>query len=216
MDLQLNGKLALVSASTAGIGLAIAESLAGEGADVIVNGRTKERVAAAGKQVRSSARGKVHELAADLATAEGVAEAIARYPEVDILVNNLGIYDPKPFVEIPDEDWMRMFEINVMSGVRLSRHYFPLMRAKNWGRIVFISSESALQIPAEMIHYGMTKAAQLAIARGLAETTKGTGVTVNSVLPGPTMSEGLDEFVTSVVRDATITREQFEEHFFKH
>lgn len=194
MDLQLEGKRALVTGSTAGIGFAIAEALANEGAAVVINGRTEARVREAVRKLG----GKVEGLAADLGTADGAAEAIARYPDVDILVNNLGIFEPKPFEQIPDDDWRRFFEVNVLSGVRLSRHYLPRMKQRNWGRIVFMSSESAVQIPAEMIHYGMTKTAQLAIARGLAETTAGTGVTVNSVLPGPTASEGVGEFVASM------------------
>ncbi len=190
MNLELQGKIALVTGSTAGIGLAIAATLAREGAAVIVNGRTQERV---DKAVRES--GAAHGIAADLGTEAGARAVIDKFPTVDILVNNLGIFEPKPFEQIPDEDWLRFFEVNVLSGVRLSRHYIGPMKRKNWGRIVFISSESALQIPAEMIHYGMTKTAQLAISRGIAETTAGTAVTVNSVLPGPTASEGVMTFV---------------------
>ena len=191
MDLQLQGKRALVTGSTAGIGFAIAQRLAKEGAAVIVNGRTEKRVEQALSALKKAGvTGKLEGLAADLGTAEGTRTAIARFPEVDILVNNLGIFEIKPFEDIPDADWLRLFEVNILSGVRLSRHYMPEMKKRNWGRIVFISSESAIQIPAEMIHYGMTKTAQLAIARGLAETTAGTNVTVNSVLPGPTASEG--------------------------
>ena len=195
MNLQLEGKTALVSGSTGGIGLAIAAVLSAEGASVIVNGRTQDRVDSAIKRT-----GAAHGIAADLGTTEGALSVIERFPEVDILVNNLGIFEPKPFEEIPDDDWRRFFEVNVLSGVRLSRHYLPSMKEKNWGRIVFISSESALQIPVEMIHYGMTKTAQLAISRGLAETTAGTAVTVNAVLPGPTASEGVNEFVDSLAR----------------
>jgi NAD(P)-dependent dehydrogenase (short-subunit alcohol dehydrogenase family) len=196
MDLQLNGKLALVTGSTAGIGFAIAKALAAEGATVIVNGRTQARVDAAISKLRDEkVRGELKGLAADLGTRQGCDEAIRSFPDVDILVNNLGIFEIKPFEEIPDEDWKRFFEVNVLSGVRLSRHYLPRMKQRKWGRIVFISSESAVQIPTEMIHYGMTKTAQLAIARGLAETTTGTGVTVNSVLAGPTASEGVTRFI---------------------
>jgi len=211
MDLQLSGKRALVTGSTAGIGYAIAEALAKEGANVIVNGRTQERVDSALKKLIRPAEG----LAADLGTAEGAREAIRRFPEVDILVNNVGIYEAKRFEEIRDEDWLRLFDINVMSGVRLSRHYLPRMKERGWGRIVFISSESALQIPAEMIHYGMTKTAQLAIARGLAETTVGTAVTVNAVLPGPTASEALGGFVAGVARQQGIKAEEVEREFFR-
>lgn len=211
MDLQLEGKRALVTGSTAGIGFAIAEALANEGAAVVINGRTEARVREAVRKLG----GKVEGLAADLGTADGAAEAIARYPDVDILVNNLGIFEPKPFEQIPDDDWRRFFEVNVLSGVRLSRHYLPRMKQRNWGRIVFMSSESAVQIPAEMIHYGMTKTAQLAIARGLAETTAGTGVTVNSVLPGPTASEGVGEFVASMAAQEKVDRATVEREFFR-
>jgi NAD(P)-dependent dehydrogenase (short-subunit alcohol dehydrogenase family) len=211
MNLDLKGKSALVTGSTAGIGLAIATALAKEGAQVIVNGRTQKRVDQA-----MAASGATHGIAADLGTAEGAAAVIARFPTVDILVNNVGIFEPKPFEQIPDEDWLRFFEVNVMSGVRLSRHYLGPMKQKNWGRIVFISSESGLQIPVEMIHYGMTKTAQLAISRGLAETTAGTAVTVNAVLPGPTESEGVVEFVDRLASEKGIGRDAFEREFFKN
>ena len=211
MDLQLDGKTALVTGSTAGIGLAIAQSLAREGARVIVNGRTQVRVDAALDKLPPGASG----LAADLGTAAGAAAAIERYPAVDILINNLGIFEPKPFEDIPDDDWLRFFEVNVMSGVRLSRHYLPRMKAAGWGRIIFISSESGIQIPTEMIHYGFTKTAQLAISRGLAETTAGTGVTVNSVLPGPTNSEGVGAFVSQLAAQGSTTRESVERDFFR-
>jgi NAD(P)-dependent dehydrogenase (short-subunit alcohol dehydrogenase family) len=211
MDLQLDGKLALVTGSTAGIGFAIAESLARERCRVIVNGRTQERVDAALAKIPGAVG-----LAADLGTSSGVAEAIRRFPAVDILINNMGVFEPKAFEVIPDEDWFRFFEVNVLSGVRLSRHYLPRMKAAGWGRIVFISSESAVQIPAEMIHYGMTKTAQLAISRGLAETTAGTRVTVNSVLPGPTASEGVEEFVGRLAADQKTNRAAVEQEFFKN
>jgi len=196
MDLQLTGKKALVTGSTAGIGLAIATALAREGAEVVINGRTGQRVAEAIQKIHADAdlKGSVSGIAADAGTRAGTDQLIAQVPDVDILVNNLGIFEPKPFEQIPDEDWRRFFEVNVLSGIRLARTYLPDMLKRNWGRIVFISSESAIQIPAEMIHYGMTKSAQIAVARGLAETTAGTGVTVNSVLPGPTKSEGVDAF----------------------
>ena len=210
MNLQLEGKTALVSGSTAGIGLAIATALAREGAAVIVNGRTQERV---DRAVRIS--GAAHGVAADLGTEAGVSAVIERFPAVDILINNLGIFEPKPFEQISDDDWRRFFEVNVLSGVRLSRHYIGLMRQRNWGRIIFISSESALQIPVEMIHYGMTKTAQLAISRGLAETTAGTAVTVNAVLPGPTESEGVLDFVDRLASEKGVKRHEFEKEFFK-
>ncbi len=217
MDLQLKGKRALVTGSTAGIGFAIAEALANEGASVIVNGRTKQRVDEAVEKLRAGTPlGEIQNLAVDLGTADGTREATTRFSDVDILVNNLGIFEPKPFEQISDEDWFRFFEVNVLSGVRLSRHYLPRMKQKNWGRIIFISSESALQIPSEMIHYGMTKTAQLAIARGMAETTTGTNVTVNAVLPGPTSSEGVTEFVEHLAASKQSTREQVEKEFFEH
>ena len=204
MDLQLKGKLALVTGSTAGIGYAIAEALARERCRVIVNRRTQERVDAALANLARAVGGVGTDavgLAADLGTASGCAAAVKRFPQVDILINNLGIFEPKGFRLIGDDDWLRFFEVNVLSGVRLSRHYLPRMKAAGWGRIVFISSESAIQIPPEMIHYGMTKTAQLALSRGLAETTAGTGVTVNAVLPGPTASEGVEEFVSRMAAE---------------
>ncbi len=210
MDLQLDGKRALVTGSTAGIGYAIAEALMREGARVTVNGRTKQRVDAAIARLG----GNVDGIDADVSTAEGARRIIEHLPDLDILVNNAGIFEPKRFEEISDEDWLRLFQTNVMSGVRLSRHYLPGMKARNNGRIVFISSESALQIPAEMIHYGMTKTAQLAVARGLAETTAGTAVTVNAVLPGPTDSEGVGEFVRSLAAAQKMDHAAFEREFF--
>ncbi len=185
MDLGLEGKRALVTGSTAGIGLATARALASEGAHVTLNGRTQARVAAAVEKLKHALPGAtIGGIAADLGNAEGCRKLIGQLPDVDVLVNNLGIFEPKPFGEITDQDWLRFFETNVLSGIRLARHYVGGMRSRDWGRIVFVSSESGLQIPAEMIHYGMTKTAQLAVARGLAETLAGTGVTVNSVLPG--------------------------------
>jgi len=209
MDLGLDGKRALVTGSTAGIGFATARALAAEGAEVVVNGRTEARVAAALEKIGAELpNARVTGIAADLGTAAGCAALLEKLPEVDVLVNNVGIFEPKPFEEIPDEDWRHFFEVNVLSGVRLARHYVSGMRARDWGRIVFVSSESALQIPAEMIHYGMTKTAQLAVARGLAETLAGTGVTVNSVLPGPTASEGVGQFVADL-DVATVERDFF-------
>ncbi len=216
MDLQLQGKHALVTGSTAGIGYAIAEGLAAEGARVVINGRTQRRVDEAVASLRKSTGKEVEGLAADLGTAKGCAEAISRIPRVDILINNLGIFEPKDFEKITDADWLRIFEVNVLSGVRLSRHYLPLMKQQNWGRVVFISSESAVQIPAEMLHYGMTKTAQLAISRGLAETTAGTGVTVNTVLAGPTASEGVNVFVEKLATDQQSDRASVERDFFSN
>lgn len=215
MDLHLNGKRALVSGSTAGIGHAIAHRLAAEGARVIVNGRTQDGVDRAVAEIKSETGGDVEGFAGDLSQAE-VAEALAaRFPDVRILVNNLGIFEPKPFEAIPDADWMRFFDVNVLSGVRLSRLFLPGMKADDWGRIIFISSESGYQIPAEMVHYGVTKAAQIAVARGLAETLAGTGVTVNTVLPGPTRSRGVGDFVEALARDQGISPEEVEKAFFK-
>jgi NAD(P)-dependent dehydrogenase (short-subunit alcohol dehydrogenase family) len=214
MDLQLTNKLALVSGSTKGIGLAIVTALAREGARVIVNGRTDRSVSHATTAVRAHVQAaKVEGFAGDLASADAAAKLADQFPAVDILVNNLGIFEPKPFEEIPDDDWRRLFEVNVLSGVRLSRLYLPEMKRSNWGRVVFISSESAIQIPAEMIHYGMTKTAQLAVSRGLAELCAGTGVTVNSVLPGPTRSAGVDEFVSQLSGGKSF--EEFEQEFFE-
>ncbi|MDB6141607.1 MAG: bdhA [Pseudomonas sp.] len=214
MDLRIRNKLALVSGSTKGIGFAIAAGLAGEGARVIVTGRSEASV--------SDALTKLHALhpdadaqgfAGDLADPQQVKRLIKQYPEVDILVNNLGIFDPKPFEDIPDEEWERFFNVNVMSGVRLARAYLPKMKQKNWGRVVFISSESGVQIPVEMIHYGVTKTAQLGLSRGLAESCAGTGVTVNSVLPGPTSSEGVSEFVDKLSGGQPFA--EFEKEFFE-
>src|SRR5579883_3403303 len=195
MDLQLTNKKALVTGSTAGIGFAIASLLAQEGASVVVNGRSQERVEEAVQRIKKVKKdAQVTGLAADLGTNEGVGLLTRAVPALDILVNNLGIFEAKPFPDITDEDWLRFFEVNILSGVRLSRFYLPAMLQKNWGRVVFISSESGINIPVEMIHYGVTKTAQIALARGLAETTAGTNVTVNSVLPGPTRSEGVGQF----------------------
>jgi NAD(P)-dependent dehydrogenase (short-subunit alcohol dehydrogenase family) len=192
VDLKLADKVALVTGSTAGIGFAIARQLASEGAHVYVNGRTQQRVDAAIASIRSqNAAARVDGIASDFSSAAGAETVIAKLPAVDVLVNNVGIFEVKAFAEIPDADWYRFFEVNVMSGVRLARHYLAGMVKKNWGRIVFISSESAVQIPVEMVHYGMTKTAQVAIARGIAESVAGTGVTVNSILAGPTASEGV-------------------------
>jgi NAD(P)-dependent dehydrogenase (short-subunit alcohol dehydrogenase family) len=217
MDVKLTGKVALVTGSTAGIGFAIARALAQEGAHVFVNGRTQERVDAAVAAIGPDAqRGSVRGIVADFSSAAGAEAVIATLPAVDVLVNNVGIFEPKPFTEIPDADWFRFFEVNVMSGVRLSRHYLAGMVKKNWGRILFISSESGVQIPAEMVHYGMTKTAQIAVARGIAESVAGTGVTVNSVLPGPTESEGVGGFVEAMAKQQNKSKEQVEKEFFEY
>ncbi len=215
MDLQLKGKLALVSGSTAGIGFAIAEALAHEGARVILNGRTQSAVDEAIRRITPRNDGVVLGFAGDLTDARAAEDCATRYPDVEILINNLGIFEAKPFEEISDADWVRFFEANVLSGVRLARLYLPAMRRADWGRIIFISSESAVQIPAEMIHYGMTKTAQLAVSRGLAETVAGTGITVNSVLPGPTKSRGVGEFVESMAKAGGKSFEAVETEFFE-
>ena len=215
MNLELEGKLALVSGSTAGIGFAIAKALAAESARVIINGRTDRRVKEAIKKIRAKISGaKLEALAVDLSSADGATTALKRFPDVDILVNNLGVYSPKPFEQISDADWLSIIETNFLSGVRLSRHYLPRMKAANWGRIIFISSESAVNIPLEMIHYGVTKTMQVALARGLAEATAGTGVTVNSVLAGPTRSEGVEEFISGLAKQKKVTPAAIEKEFF--
>lgn len=217
MDLKLTGKTALVTGSTTGIGFAIAKSLASEGAHVYVNGRMQERVDGAMAAIRSSAaKAKVDGIAADFSSLAGAEAVIAKLPAVDVLVNNVGIFEPKPFAEIPDADWYRFFEINVMSGVRLSRHYLAGMLKRNWGRILLMSSESAVQIPAEMVHYGMTKTAQIAVARGIAESVAGTGVTINSILAGPTESEGVSGFVEAMAKQQNKAKKEMERDFFEH
>ncbi len=213
MDLKLHDKLALVTGSTKGIGLAIVRALAGEGARVIVTGRTDASVAGALDAVRSDfPAARVEGFAGDLATAAAAEELVRRFPMVDILVNNLGIYAPKPFEEIPDEEWRRFFEVNVLSAVRLSRLYLPAMKERNWGRLIFMSSESGIQIPVEMVHYGVTKTALLAVSRGIAEGLVGSGVTANAVLPGPTRSAGVEEFVAKLGGGRPFA--EFEREFF--
>jgi NAD(P)-dependent dehydrogenase (short-subunit alcohol dehydrogenase family) len=216
MDLQLTNKKAVVTGSTAGIGFAIASLLAQEGASIVVNGRSQRRVEQAVKRIRTEIKNaQVTGVPADLGTKEGIDVLIHDVPVVDILVNNLGIFEPKPFSEITDEDWLRFFEVNVLSGARLSRFYLPRMLQRNWGRIVFISSESGLNIPVEMIHYGVTKTAQIALARGLAEATAGTAVTVNSVLPGPTRSDGVAQFVQDLAKGQGTDAASVEAEFFR-
>ena len=216
MNLGLQGKLAVVTGSTAGIGYAIAVALADEGARVVINGRTQERVDAALAKLRLRDRGaEFLGVAADLGTVAGVETLGKEISNADILVNNLGIFEIKPFLEIPDADWFRFFEVNVMSGIRLSRYYLPGMLSKNWGRIIFITSESAQNIPVEMVHYGMTKTAQIAVARGIAESVAGTGVTVNAVLAGPTASEGAANFVESMAKQQGVSTAEIENQFFR-
>src|SRR5271165_788728 len=216
MDLQLTGRTALVTGSTAGIGLAIAVSLAREGAVVTVNGRTEQRVNSALQHLRDAVpEARVLGIAADLGTADGARAVIDRLPEVQILANNLGIYDATPFEKTDDAMWTHIFEVNVLSGVRLSRHYLPLMKQKNWGRVIFISSESGSQIPAEMIHYGVTKTAQVALARGIAETLAGTAVTSNSIVVGPTASEGVGSSIKDMAASRGVDASVVEKEFFK-
>jgi NAD(P)-dependent dehydrogenase (short-subunit alcohol dehydrogenase family) len=215
MNFGLQGKVAVVSGSTAGIGLAIAAALAAEGVKVVVNGRTQARVDAARKTIQQRVSGAdLRGVVADLGASDGVERFLQQVPEADVLVNNLGIFEVKPFVEISDADWLRFFEVNVLSGVRLARGYLPGMLKKNWGRIIFISSESAQHIPVEMIHYGMTKTAQVAVARGLAESVAGTGVTVNSILAGPTASEGAGKFIENMAQQQNVSTAEIERQFF--
>ena len=210
MDLQLSGKTALITGATAGIGLAIARTLSAEGAHLVIAGRSQANLDAAVTDIS----GNVRAVLADPATAEGAATLTDAVPDIDILVNNLGIYESKEFGEITDDDWRYFFEVNVLSGARLSRHYLPGMLARNWGRIIFISSESGVLVPPNMIHYGMTKTAQLAISRGLAATTKGTRVTVNTVLPGTTRSAGIEDFMRSVASDPNLPADEMEREYF--
>ena len=214
MKIELNGKKALVTGSSGGIGLAIAIGLAEAGAQVVLHGRNATKLAQAGQTVTQQVAGaQVTTVQADLATADGAASVSAAHPDVDILVNNAGTFTPKSFTEITDDDWQSMMDTNVMSGIRLSRYYLPRMLAANWGRIVFISSESAVQIPAEMIHYGVSKTAQLAVSRGLAELTAGTDVTVNAVLPGPTRSDGVADFFAEMAKEQGVSQAQMEQDF---
>ncbi len=217
MDLKLSDKVAFVSGSKAGIGFATAKRLLLEGAQVIINGRTQKNIDEAIQELKSAVpQAKISGIVADFSKVEEVNKLIQALPDIDILINNAGIFEPKAFGEIPDEDWFRFFEVNVMSGIRLSRHFFPKMLKKNWGRIIFISSESAVFIPDEMIHYGMTKTAQLAVSRGLAELTKGSDVTVNSILPGPTKSKGVGTFIEDLSKSNNVSIKEVEKDFFKN
>ncbi|GAB3930947.1 SDR family NAD(P)-dependent oxidoreductase [Mucilaginibacter myungsuensis] len=215
MDLQLTNKTVFVSGATAGIGFAIAKGFAKEGAIVYLNGRDQARVDAAIQRIKTETpNSTVHGITADLATLDGFNKLTGELPQADILINNLGIFEPVDFFDLKDSDWQKMFDVNVLSGVRLTQHFMPSMLKNNWGRVIFISSESALQIPTEMIHYGFSKTAQLSIANGLAQLTKGTGVTVNSVLPGPTYSEGVQQFVADLAQQANSNTEEVEHKFF--
>lgn len=216
MDLQLNGKTAIVTGATAGIGLAIARTLASEGAAVTITGRSRDKLDAAVAEIAAAAPGsRITAIVSDQSNAQGAAQLIAAQPDTDILINNLGYYEAKPFVEISDEDWLRMLDVNVMSGVRLSRHYFPRMLEKNWGRVIFVSSEVGAFTPPDMVHYGVSKSAQLAVSRGMAELTKGSGVTVNSVLPAATRSEGIVEYLRQTAPRPGMSDAEIESHFFQ-
>ena len=213
MNIDLTGRRALVTGSTSGIGEATAASLARAGADVVINGRSEDRVAAAVKTLRAeTGSDRVTGVAADVGTAEGANTLITEVPDVDILVNNAGIFAATPVFEIPDAEWLRFFEVNVLSGVRLARHYTPRMAERGWGRVIFVSSESAVFIPTEMVHYGMTKTAQIAVSRGMAQEVKGSGITVNTVMPGPTLTPGVEEFVRDRV-GADVPFEEAERRF---
>jgi NAD(P)-dependent dehydrogenase (short-subunit alcohol dehydrogenase family) len=216
MDLDLKGRTALITGSTKGIGYAAARLFAQEGAIVFVNGRKQDTVDEAVKKLKAETKVDIRGIVADVSTEAGIAALIKAAPEIDILVNNAGIFEPKTFADIPRADWLKFFETNVLSGAQLTQHYLPRMIEKDWGRVVFVSSESAFNIPAEMVHYGMTKTAQLAVARGAAETCKGTKVTVNSVLPGPTFSEGVGDFVKAMAKDAGKDEKDVEKDFFQH
>jgi NAD(P)-dependent dehydrogenase (short-subunit alcohol dehydrogenase family) len=215
MDLNLTKKRALITGSTAGIGYAIAQRLADEGADVIINGRSQDSVDAACRRLKPSATGTVHGFAGDLSEADATNELFEKFPQVDILINNLGRYEAVPFEDIDDEEWMDIFQMNVLSGIRLSRLYLPYLKKQDWGRILFISSESGIDIPTEMIHYGVTKAAQMSVARGLAKQLAGTGITVNSILPGPTMSRGVEQFISEQAEKEGKSNDEVEAEFFK-
>ena len=213
MDIDLTGKRALVTGSTSGIGRATAASLARAGAAVVVNGRARDRVDAAVESLRAeTGSDRLSGVAADVGTAEGAEALVTAVPDVDLLVNNAGIFAATPVFDIPDTEWLRFFEVNVLGGIRLARHHAPRMAGRGWGRVIFVSSESAVLVPTEMVHYGMTKTAQIAVSRGMAQELKGTGVTVNAVLPGPTLTPGVEEFVRDRV-GAGVPFEEAERRF---
>lgn len=217
MDLKLENKTALVTGSTLGVGFATAKKLCDEGVYVYINGRNKQNVQEAINKIKShNQNAKVEGIVADLSSKEGCDKLIKQLPRVDILINNLGIFEPKEFTSLEEDDWLKMFNTNIMSGVRLSQYYLPFMLEQNWGRIIFISSESAYQIPKEMIHYGMSKTAQLSVARGIAELTAGTNVTSNSIIIGPTKSEGVTTFLNDYAKQMNFTFEQMQDDFFKN
>jgi NAD(P)-dependent dehydrogenase (short-subunit alcohol dehydrogenase family) len=217
MDLKIHNKIALITGSTQGIGFATAKKLCEEGVNVIINGRSKEKVEIAVKKLKEEfPQVKVMGIEADLKDNEGCNKLISAIPHIDILINNLGIFEPKEFEDISEKEWLHMFNVNVMSGVRLSQHYLSSMIKQDWGRIIFISSESAIQIPKEMIHYGMTKTAQISVSRGIAELTKGTNVTSNSILVGPSKSEGVMTFINDLAKQNNQTPKELEKDFFEH
>jgi NAD(P)-dependent dehydrogenase (short-subunit alcohol dehydrogenase family) len=214
MHIDLSGKHAIISGSTAGIGFAIAQGLANAGANVVITGRTQERVDEAIAAIKKDVpNAKAEGVAADLGTAEGCQTLISQQPDTDILVNNLGIFDPQDFFEVDDATWQQFFDVNIMSAVRLSRHYAQGMRERDWGRIQFLSSESGINIPSEMVHYGMTKSALLSISRGLAKVLSGTQVTVNAILPGPTRSEGVLAMIADMAEKEGVSQQEIEARF---
>lgn len=216
MNLDLSGTTALVTGSTGGIGFAIAKGLAGCGASILINGRKADKVAAAVARLKAAVPAStVIAAPGDVSTAEGCVAAASAAPKIDILVNNAATFEPKDFFDIPDADWMHYFETNVLSGIRLSRALMPGMLKRNWGRIVFISSESAVQLPTEFLHYGVTKTSQLGVSRGLAELTQGTAVTVNAILPGPTRSDGVEGFLEALGKQAGISADEMAANFVK-
>ncbi len=217
MDLKIKNKIALITGSTQGIGFATAKKLCEEGVNVIINGRNDKKVKSAVEKLKNLFPNlKIKGITADLKDNEGCSFLISKVPHIDILINNLGIFEPKNFQDITEKEWLNMFNVNVMSGVRLSQHYLSNMINQDWGRIIFISSESAIQIPKEMIHYGMTKTAQISVSRGIAELTKGTNVTSNAIIVGPSKSEGVLQFIDELAKQTNQTFEEVEKDFFKN